>query len=82
MATLGLWFWEVAKDEVPFQSFLRLLAYRGFLLLPLLGVGSYLFVHFFAGAGKPPAKVRLRGAVVWLPAAGVLASFAGEAWLS
>jgi uncharacterized protein involved in response to NO len=80
--TLGLWHWEIAKDDVPFQSFLRLLAYQGFLLLPLLGVGSYLFARFFASPGRPPAKVRWRGPVVSLSAVGILASLAVEAWLS
>ncbi len=82
VVVLGLWYAEVAKDAVAFQSFLRLFAYQGFLLLPLLGVGSYLIARFFASPERPPAKVRWRGPVVWISAAAIIASFAVEAWLS
>lgn len=82
VATLLAWFSGLAADAVAFQTFLRLVAYQGFLLLPLIGVGSYLFGRIFAVPGRPPAKVRHRGLVVWLSAAAFLVSFAIEAWFS
>lgn len=81
-AVLFLWARGIGRDAVAFQTFLRLMAYQGFLLLPLLGVGSYLFARFFAAPGRPPAKAPHRGLVVWVSGALVLGSFAVEAWLS
>jgi uncharacterized protein involved in response to NO len=82
VATLFLWACGIGRDEMAFQHGLRLVAYQGFLLLPLLGVGSYLFARLFVVPGKPPAKAPYRGLVVWLAAGLVLVSFAVEAWLS
>jgi uncharacterized protein involved in response to NO len=82
VATLFLWARGIGREDVAFQHFLRLVAYQGFLLLPLLGVGSYLFARFFAVPGRPPAAVARRGLVVWLAAGLVMASFVVEAWLS
>lgn len=59
----------------------QLLAYQGFLLLPLLGVGSYLFGRFFEGTGKSPTtrSPRNRAFAVWSMAAILLFSFVIEA---
>ena len=59
----------------------QLLAYQGFLLLPLLGVGSYLFGRFFQVPGKRPSTKppRHRALAVWSMAAIVLLSFVIEA---
>jgi len=55
----------------------KLFVWQGMLLLPILGVGSYLFPRFFgAPAAVPPRK---RAAGVWLAAAIVLLSFLLEA---
>lgn len=72
----------------------RLVGYQGFLLLPLLGVGSYLFPRFFSTGGhpggKPKGKMRggpparragsKRGIAVWLTAGIILVSFLVEVW--
>lgn len=72
--------------SVGWSHFLRLVAYQGFLLLPVMGVGSYLFARFFAVPGKPasrPAgKPEGRGRRVWILAAtglAILISFVIEA---
>lgn len=64
------------------NALLRLVAWQGFLLLPLLGVGSYLFSRFFQvpgqrGGHRPP---RHRALAVWSTAGLILASFALEAF--
>lgn len=64
----------------------RLLGYQGFLLLPLLGVGSYLFPRFFVspgGAGKPKsAGASRRARWVWISSGIILVSFFVEAFVS
>lgn len=83
-STLFAWAagWGNLSPEL--NRFLRLTGYQGFLLLPILGVGSYLFARFFQVPGKPPAfaKAKHRGPVVWAAAVLVLLSFVVEAWLS
>lgn len=71
--------WHLLSPQV--DHFLRLLAYQGFLLLPLLGVGSYLFPRFFAGTERTPSPVgpKRRSWGVWLCAAAIVISFAVEA---
>jgi uncharacterized protein involved in response to NO len=73
--------------------FSRLFFWQGFLLLPLLGVGSYLFPRFFPEGGKHPGRAAVgasrpafvsvaalrRKIGVLLPAVMVVASFAWEA---
>lgn len=70
------------KMSVATVSFLRLMVWQGFLLLPLLGVGSYLFSRFFQipgqrGGHKAPPH---RAAAVWGAAGLILVSFAVEAF--
>ncbi len=67
----------------------RLFAYQGFLLLPLLGVGSYLFPRFFQSSkpeGKPPTgrnlSAKRRKITVWGTATAILLSFFVEVWAS
>lgn len=61
--------------------FLRLLAWQGFLLFPILGVGSYLFTRFFQIPGQKPQHKgpAHRALAVWTCAAVLLVSFAIEA---
>lgn len=79
-AIIGVsWFW--APQLNPFYlQFSKLVAYQGLLLLPILGVGSYLFVRFFS-IGAPQASVSKarRAAGVWIPALVVMVSCALEA---
>lgn len=86
LATATLFAWVAGWGNLTPQlsQFLRLTGYQGFLLLPILGVGSYLFARFFHVPGTSPqfAKVKHRCLVVWGAAALVLVSFAVEAWLS
>ena len=60
----------------------KLIAYQAFLLLPILGVGSYLFVRFFSEPGKRPfAKPpKHRAHAVWSAALTILVSLALEAF--
>ena len=61
--------------------FTKLIAWQGFLIFPLLGVGSYLFPRFFQQPEKPPpmATPRQRMTGVWLGALLILISFGIEA---
>jgi len=64
---------------------LRLIAYEGALLLPLIGVGSFLFPRvFFAGTPRiPPGltpSARSRKMGIWGGAGLILVSFVLEAW--
>jgi uncharacterized protein involved in response to NO len=87
-AVLLAWSMGWGSQSVPWSHFLRLVAYQGFLLLPVLGVGSYLFARFFAvpvrtGAGRPAAKPEGRNRRTWVlfaTAVTILVSFALEAW--
>lgn len=83
MATAVLLLWAVGMGQGSSFSivFTRLLAYQGFLLFPILGVGSYLFGRFFQVPGRPPAmaKPRFRAAAVWGCALVILVSFVVEA---
>ncbi len=83
MTTVVLFLWAAGKGQASTASllFTRLVAYQGFLLFPILGVGSYLFGRFFQVAGqRPPAKPRYRAAAVWGSAMVILVSFAAEAF--
>ncbi|MCB1236197.1 MAG: NnrS family protein [Verrucomicrobiae bacterium] len=88
------WAWREANLSPRAVIFTRLLLYQGFLLLPILGVGSYLFLRFFvvpgqkrppqadgSGPGAPPpsAAKRFRAWFVWGAAALVVGSFGLEA---
>lgn len=55
LAVLLAWSAGWATRSVAWDQFLRLLAYQGFLLLPIFGVGSYLFARFFAPPGGVPS---------------------------
>lgn len=87
-AVLLAWSMGWGSQSVPWSHFFRLVAFQGFLLLPVMGVGSYLFARFFAGPGRPglgrPAtkpQGRTRRTVILLATAlAVLVSFAVEAW--
>ena len=83
-ATLFAWSAGLGEYSVQVSLLLRLFAYQGFLLLPILGVGSYLFARFFQVAGAPPAfgNGRHRGLFVWGAAGLILVSFFIEAYLS
>src|SRR5690606_11461546 len=83
-ATLFAWGGGLGNDSVELNLLLRLVGYQGFLLLPVLGVGSYLFARFFQvpGTRPSPAKVRHRGLIVWGSATLILVSFVVEAYLS
>ncbi len=61
--------------------FTKLAAYQGLLLLPLLGVGSYLFPRFFSSDGEKPimSAPRFRAFGVWGTAILILVSFIVEA---
>ncbi|MCB1228874.1 MAG: NnrS family protein, partial [Verrucomicrobiae bacterium] len=83
MTTVVLLIWAAGKGEasVPTHLFTHVVAYQGFLLFPILGVGSYLFGRFFQVPGKrPPAKPPYRAAAVWGSAAVMLISFAFESF--
>lgn len=83
-ATLFCWVAGWDKHSPEWYHIFRLIAYQGFLLLPLIGVGSYLFARFFQVPGEKPAMVsaKKRGVAVWLAAGIILVSFAVEAFLS
>ena len=73
--------WSYVSPEM--DHFHRLLAYQGFLLLPLLGVGRYLFPRISGdAAGGKSVSGKRRSAVVWTTAVLLLVSFAIEAFLS
>jgi uncharacterized protein involved in response to NO len=86
LATFVLLSWGLGwNSQSPDREHLfRLIGYQGFLLLPLMGVGSYLFPRFFQKPGERPPSVtgRRRAACVWLSAALVLVSFFVEVFLS
>ena len=76
--------WALVPMEVQtpaWHTFLRLVAWQGFLLLPILGVGSYLFSRFFQIPGQRPnhKAPRHRALAVWTTAAIILVSFGVEA---
>ncbi len=83
-ATLFAWGGGLGNHSVELSLLLRLVGYQGFLLLPILGVGSYLFARFFHIPGMMPSsgKLRYRGLVVWSSAGVILASFFIEAYFS
>jgi hypothetical protein len=62
----------------------RLIGYQGFLLLPLLGVGSYLFPRFFPPGknGRHAVHGSRRAFAVWFCAVLILISFFVEVFLS
>lgn len=72
--------WNLRSPE--WDHFLRLCGYQGFLLLPILGIGSYLVPRFFPGANEKPVSPGQRGKVVWSVAALVVLSFWLEAYVS
>jgi len=79
--------WCFAFTSIPLwaHNFLRLIAYEGTLLLPLIGVGSFLFPRvFFAGTPRiPPGRtpsVRSRTTGIVGGAIFILLSFAIEAY--
>ncbi len=82
ISTVVLFLWAGGKAQSSTTSllFTRLIAYQGFLLFPILGVGSYLFGRFFQVPGqRPPAKPPHRALAVWTSAAIIVVSFYLEA---
>ncbi|MEX2581221.1 MAG: NnrS family protein [Verrucomicrobiales bacterium] len=79
-AALFSWGFGWGEASPALEHWRRLVAYQAFLLLPLLGVGSYLFSRFFPTPGAPPKSVsgRRRAAAVWACAALIVVSFALE----
>ena len=84
VVVLFSWGFQLHLSSPKTDQLLRLFGYQGFLLLPLLGVGSYLFPRFFQGGGKPGPGVssRRRMLVVWGTAVLVVTSFFVEVYLS
>jgi uncharacterized protein involved in response to NO len=72
-------FW--LPSELPTWLFLftKIFLWQGLLLLPLLGVGSYLFPRFFRVPGKQPSPVPHQSTGVWLAAIMVVGSIGIEA---
>lgn len=74
--------WAAAPTSLPPKVFLftKLIAYQGLLLLPLMGIGSYLFARVFVKPGERPSTTspRKRNLGVWLGAIAVLLSFIAE----
>ncbi|MDA7920923.1 NnrS family protein [Verrucomicrobiales bacterium] len=81
-ATLFCWVTGWDKHSPDWYHVFRLLAYQGVLLLPLMGVGSYLFARFFQIPGQKPVMAKYRGPAVWSAAVIILGSFAVEAFVS
>ncbi|MCB1064840.1 MAG: NnrS family protein, partial [Verrucomicrobiae bacterium] len=83
MATVVLFCWAsgIGAESVRAQLLFRLIAYQGFLLFPLLGVGSYLFGRFFQIPGERPrtSSPKLRALAVWSCGLVILISFGVEA---
>jgi len=79
-AVLAGWVFGWATRTPEIHHLHRLLAYEGFLLLPILGVGFYLFPRFFhmEGARPPKTSSRRRALAVWGAALLVLSSFVVE----
>ncbi|MDF1813407.1 MAG: NnrS family protein [Verrucomicrobiales bacterium] len=80
-AAAFLWALAPLQGGLWLINFSRLILWQGMLLLPLMGVGSYLFARFFQEPGKKPvaATPKNRAVGVWLGAILVVASFAVEA---
>jgi hypothetical protein len=75
--------WALFPGGLPPRMYLftKLFLWQGLLLLPVLGVGSYLFARFFQVPGERPpvAHSRHRAPGVWLAALFVVISFGVEA---
>tara|TARA_R110000850_G_scaffold76640_13_gene166343 strand:+ start:1166 stop:2338 length:1173 start_codon:yes stop_codon:yes gene_type:complete len=71
------WSLGVKAQSPQWQTLFRLLVYQGFLLLPLLGVGSFFFPKFFDAA---PARSKRKVIVLLATVALILGSFFLEAW--
>lgn len=87
LASLTLLGWGLgwAQKSPEWFNLHRLLGYQGFLLFPLLGVGSYLFPRFLAsGEGTKPEPTRhsRRAHWVWISSGIILVSFFVEAFVS
>tara|TARA_R110002096_G_scaffold304275_7_gene499244 strand:+ start:2827 stop:3999 length:1173 start_codon:yes stop_codon:yes gene_type:complete len=65
-AVLLCWAYGVKSQSPAFQALFRLQVYQGFLLLPMLGVGSFFFPKFFdtAPIGTPKSRARVLSLVV------------------
>jgi len=83
-ATLAGWVFGWAMRSPESHHLHRLLAYEGFLLLPILGVGSYLFPRFFQtdSGSAPKTSPRRRALAVWGAALLVIVSFVVEVEVS
>lgn len=75
--------WAITPGGLPPKVYLftKLFLWQGLLLLPILGVGSYLFARIFQEPDKEAvtAKPHLRKIGVWVAAALIIGSFAIEA---
>jgi hypothetical protein len=72
--------WLTSPENIRLAN---LLLYQGFLLLPVLGIGSFLFPRMLGGDFGEPADARdaiRKGRRAWLAAAGILSSFPLEAY--
>jgi uncharacterized protein involved in response to NO len=80
VTVLFAWGFQVHLSSPNTDYLLRLLGYQGFLLLPILGVGSYLFPRFFEE--KAVLSRKRRAAFVWLTALCIIGSFLVEVYVS
>ncbi len=84
VAVLFAWGFQLHLTSPEIDYLLRLFGYQGFLLLPILGVGSYLFPRFFQEEGNRPPLVSpaRRARFVWGSALAIVISFFIEVYLS
>ncbi|MDF1823770.1 MAG: NnrS family protein [Verrucomicrobiales bacterium] len=84
VGVLFAWCFRLHLRSPELDYLLRLFGYQGFLLLPILGVGSYLFPRFFQEDGKASRTVsaRSRARFVWGTAIAIVASFFIEVYCS
>lgn len=80
VTVLFAWGFQVHRSSPNTDYLLRLLGYQSFLLLPILGVGSYLFPRFFEE--KAVLSRKRRATFVWLTALCIIGSFLVEVYLS
>ncbi|MDF1656023.1 MAG: NnrS family protein [Verrucomicrobiales bacterium] len=84
VGVLFAWGFQLHLTSPEVDYLLRLFGYQGFLILPILGVGSYLFPRFFHEEGKRPSMVSpaRRAVFVWGTAIVIVVSFFIEVYYS